>query len=44
MASVTLLLAISSYNVVPTLRRAIDGDPAAIGLVARVIQTEDRDA
>jgi predicted DNA-binding protein (UPF0251 family) len=34
MASLTMLLAISSYNVVPTLGRAIDGDVAAIGLAA----------
>ena len=29
-----MLLAISSYNVVPTLRCAADGDVAAIGLAA----------
>ena len=33
-ASVAMLLAISSYNVAPTLRRAADGDAAAIGLAA----------
>jgi hypothetical protein len=33
-ASVAMLLAISSYNVVPTLRRAADGDTASIGLAA----------
>ena len=34
LASLAMLLAISSYNVVPTLRRAADGDVAAIGLAA----------
>ena len=34
LASVAMLLAISSYNVVPTLRRAADGDTASIGLAA----------
>ena len=33
-ASLAMLLAISSYNVVPTIRRAIDGDVPAIGLAA----------
>jgi hypothetical protein len=34
LASVAMLLAISSYNVVPTIRRAADGEVAAIGLAA----------
>lgn len=34
LASVAMLLAISSYNVVPTLRRAAGGDVASIGLAA----------